>query len=116
MDSMVYFIQCGSSKGPIKVGVSNDIDKRIETLQIGCPWRLKLIAKIKPNSDNHAYYLEGQLHNKFKRHHMRGEWFKSKIILNLIDIFGVEWVDNEAYAMAAIPGRFKDVHRGKGRN
>ncbi len=71
----VYIVQCMDKRGWIKVGVAVDVDNRLSTLQIGCPYELKLIAKIKFPGRSLAYAMESKIHRRFKGRNVRGEWF-----------------------------------------
>jgi hypothetical protein len=66
----VYFIR-GESGGPIKIGYTTDITKRLNTLQTGYPDTLKLLALV-PGSTKDELIL----HEEFTEYRMRGEWFK----------------------------------------
>jgi len=59
---------------PIKIGVTNNLQKRLQTLQTGCPWRLEVKGVTYTPS---AYGEERWLHEHFGRHRIRpdGEWF-----------------------------------------
>jgi hypothetical protein len=67
---MIYFMQAGKN-GPIKIGDSDEIHFRLETLQVGCPYKLKLLFVY-----NGRHFNESQLHEFFKHEHIRGEWFR----------------------------------------
>ena len=74
---MIYFVQAGKN-GPIKIGDSNDLHRRIELLQIGCPYKLNLLFVY-----NGRHFNESELHNLFKHENIRGEWFRpAKSIIN----------------------------------
>ena len=75
----VYFIQCNGKNGPIKIGVTSQLKERLETLQTGNPYELRLITSIKLRNMEEAFSLEKKLHKKFRRFLIRGEWFSSKI-------------------------------------
>lgn len=68
----VYFIQCNGPDGPIKIGQAKFIDKRLSELQIGCPYELALIGHAMVDD---ASLVEGRLHDAFREHRIRGEWF-----------------------------------------
>jgi len=60
--------------GIVKIGVTNNLKKRLATLQTGCPWRLEVKAMVyRPDS----FHYEDWLHKHFNRRRMRpdGEWF-----------------------------------------
>lgn len=65
----VYFLQSGQD-GPIKIGYTTDIQKRIKALQTAHPFPLKLLLVINGNVDD-----ESKLHKKFNSLRFCGEWF-----------------------------------------
>lgn len=68
---MIYFIQSGNG-GPIKIGFTeSDVQARFSQLQTGSPYPLTLLGVI--HGDQNA---EKALHEKFKAHHIRNEWFE----------------------------------------
>jgi hypothetical protein len=61
-------------RGIVKIGVTNNIKKRLATLQTGCPWRLEVKGMVyRPDS----FKYEDWLHSHFDRQRIRadGEWF-----------------------------------------
>ncbi len=67
----VYFIQSVIG-GPIKIGISVSISSRIETIQMMCPFILKIIGTIK----GVGVETERILHEKFFKSRLHGEWFE----------------------------------------
>lgn len=67
----VYFILAVETRR-VKVGMAADPIERLYALQTGCPEELRLLAYV-PSDDPKR--LEGDLHAKFRRHHVRGEWY-----------------------------------------
>lgn len=65
----VYFVQ-GASGGPIKIGYSTDVAKRIGDLQTGSPLPLCLLAVADGGLDYETY-----LHRAFEDERTHGEWF-----------------------------------------
>jgi hypothetical protein len=61
--------------GIVKIGVTNNIDKRLKTLQTGCPWRLEVKGMVY-RTDSFQY--ETWLHDHFHKQRIRsdGEWFQ----------------------------------------
>lgn len=68
--SYVYFIQ-GEKGGPIKIGYSTNVESRVKELQTGFPTKLVVLALI-PGRIWH----ETELHKRFQKHRLHGEWFK----------------------------------------
>jgi hypothetical protein len=66
----VYFLQAVGN-GPIKIGCTFDIAKRMMTIQAWCPFKLELKASIEGDE-----LLEKILHQKFSGYRMHGEWFE----------------------------------------
>lgn len=66
---LVYCIQAVNG-GPIKIGASENPDKRLKELQTGHPHSLAIIGTF-PG----GYRLEGQLHRYFADERTYGEWF-----------------------------------------
>jgi len=81
----IYFIRCGKPGGPIKIGMSHNVERRLLSLQTSNPYKLTLIVKIQFDSKKQTEKIEKWLHNRFKRKHLRGEWFKGSIKLKQID-------------------------------
>ena len=66
----VYLIK--NSLGQVKIGVSENPERRKKSLQTGSPHKLTIVATRK---SSHATQLEEALHNRWEEYHMRGEWF-----------------------------------------
>lgn len=66
----VYFVQA-TIGGLVKIGVSKDARKRLETFQCGSPVELRIVKLI----ENVARSHEAKLHAHFARFRVRGEWF-----------------------------------------
>lgn len=72
MAHFVYFITDGEF---IKIGISNNIQKRINSIQTGNPKRLELLRSIECTFESHAINLEKLLHRALSEHRVKGEWF-----------------------------------------
>lgn len=66
----VYFIQAGPA-GPIKIGVTNEMPRRLKMLQNGNHEALSVIATVEANRR-----YEQLMHRRFYLHRLRGEWFR----------------------------------------
>lgn len=77
----VYFIRAGNN-GPIKIGVADNVEKRVETLQTGNAVELIVIAVIKCSSRSAAFNKEAAFHKMFASKRIRGEWFRGGIRIN----------------------------------
>ena len=79
-DEWVYFVR-GETTGHIKIGYSTDCANRIVQLQNGAPERLVMICTT--HGDRR---LEKQLHERFAKDRVHGEWFApSAELLDFID-------------------------------
>lgn len=68
-EQFIYFIR--SSEGFVKIGLSNNPEKRLKTLQTASPYKLDLAYKMKGNES-----LEKYLHLLFAPYRAYGEWFQ----------------------------------------
>ena len=71
--SYVYIIK-NMDTGNIKIGVSNDVQKRLNTFRTGNDCQLELLYKSVVCSN--SFNIEQSVHEYFKDHRVRGEWFK----------------------------------------
>lgn len=71
----VYFLQSDAHE-LVKIGVTNNVKKRIESIQIGCPCPLVLAGIITKATWDAARALESRLHRHFAEQRVRGEWFR----------------------------------------
>lgn len=67
---MIYFIQ-GAMGGPIKIGYTNNLGRRLFELQEGNPYPLRVLATTEGDRK-----VEGLLHRKFSEYRYRIEWFE----------------------------------------
>jgi hypothetical protein len=70
---VVYFIQAGVTGRPIKIGYTDDLGKRIISLQIGLPEPMEVLLSVKGGRE-----LERELHAKFAHLRIRQEWFRAE--------------------------------------
>ena len=71
----VYFIST-KRKNVVKIGVATNPDKRLKTFQTANHEELIILRRIRLKNRTEAFKVERALHQKFKRYHIRGEWFK----------------------------------------
>ena len=64
--TVTYFIEAIGT-GRIKIGKTNDVPRRLATLQTGSPFRLAIRAT--------TSIPERELHRRFRRNRVSGEWF-----------------------------------------
>ncbi|GHU14036.1 hypothetical protein FACS1894161_4460 [Spirochaetia bacterium] len=70
-----------------KIGFSTSkgAKKRMMEIQQGLPFRIKLLLLL----ENCTFKTEKEFHKKYKKHRVRGEWFKDSILPELERDFGV---------------------------
>ena len=75
----LYIVRC-CPFNYYKIGITNNIEKRIKTLQIGCPFELKFIIAVEADMEDflgrEIAYLEKFLHGNYEHLKLKGEWFK----------------------------------------
>ena len=68
--------------GYIKIGKTTDLYARLNTIQNGCPYEVRLIARLRGD-------VESMLHAALVDQRVRGEWFvyndKAKRVIALFD-------------------------------
>jgi len=75
----VYIIR--SSKW-VKIGWTDNLDRRIEQFKTGNPSRITLVARFPCKSKRNAIHLERLFHEKFNDCRREGEWFSAKNVIN----------------------------------
>ena len=65
---MIYFIGCNDQY--VKIGVSEHLQGRLDSLQTGNPYDLRILKAVDVSDEAEVY-----LHNKFSHLHHRREWF-----------------------------------------
>ena len=68
---VVYFFQSVNGEGPIKIGWSTDIRRRLEECQSGSPVRLRILVAVRGEEDD-----ERILHHQFAKYRLHNEWFE----------------------------------------
>lgn len=82
----VYFMRAGED-GPIKIGMTSKLEKRLAEMQTGNHLELNYIACIPCDNRKEAHKLESDFHRFFRRQSIRGEWFSGDIDFNKIKNF-----------------------------
>lgn len=73
MRSYVYVM--GRKDGPVKVGISTNPQSRLNGIQTGCPFRIKILH-LEPMHDRaHAIWHEENFHAVYSQDRLIGEWF-----------------------------------------
>lgn len=68
--AVVYFIQA-TRGGPVKIGQSDRVERRLADLQSASPYPLRIVATL-----DGTCALERELHVLFAAHRLHGEWFR----------------------------------------
>jgi len=71
----VYFLQRGPG-GPVKIGYSIALKKRIRALQTASAEKLELLCALEGD-----WATEAAFHLQFKGERLKGEWFKPEKVL-----------------------------------
>ncbi len=74
----VYIIakDCGThGTGPVKIGISDDPEKRVRGLQTASPYKLVLMCKVYAHDRAMARAIESMMHADFADRRTSGEWF-----------------------------------------
>ncbi|HEY6254511.1 MAG TPA: GIY-YIG nuclease family protein [Xanthobacteraceae bacterium] len=78
----VYMIQAGGEHGPVKIGVTDDVEKRLIGMQTGNHQRLVVLRLFEGGAAE-----ERLLHERFADHRLDGEWFSfSKQMLSDVEL------------------------------
>lgn len=72
----VYFIKPCGMDGPIKIGCSEEPERRLKTLATWSPFPLEIIGKVEGECSD-----ENFLHRRFADLHTHREWFQSSPLL-----------------------------------
>lgn len=67
---LLYLVDAG---GLYKIGISQDINKRLKSLQTGSPHTVRCVAYY--HTDESAMTIERKLHKLFDKYRLSGEWF-----------------------------------------
>lgn len=70
----VLYIIKQEPNGPFKIGITDDIPKRIKSLQTGNPHPLKLHHNLRPGLTT-AREIETLMKRRLKKHQLVGEWY-----------------------------------------
>lgn len=70
-----YFIQDAEAKY-IKMGISQDTERRLKELQSSNPHKLKIIVQLPRKSKKIAREWEEDFQDRFKDTRIRGEWYR----------------------------------------
>lgn len=75
MTCYLYFISSTKKNTPTKIGISEDVQKRLDHLQTANPYPLKCTGKIPFDTRREAVNIENYLHRRLRKCCTQGEWF-----------------------------------------
>ena len=76
----IYFIQSGCG-GPVKIGITDNLDARVNQIQNGNPEPVEVVAAYDVVDRTAAIDIEKGLHEFFKWHRIRREWFRPSCLM-----------------------------------
>lgn len=71
----VYVIGATGGLGPVKVGITNDLERRLSQIQSGSPVKLSVIYYLRLATTANVRGIEQAVHRELARDHAHGEWF-----------------------------------------
>lgn len=77
--TVLYFIKPVGCETPIKVGISNDPERRLQQLMCWSPVELEIIATVPADGR-----IEARIHRMLIATHWRKEWFHKSAALDLL--------------------------------
>ena len=84
LDKKHYMYFISDQRNRIKVGVTGNLKKRLETLQIGNADKLTVLTAIEYDNGHEAYLAEGRVKISMQKYKLRGEWYHSQILKKLV--------------------------------
>jgi hypothetical protein len=106
----VYFLRAGNS-GAIKIGMAENVEDRVVSLQTGNAFKLNVIALIPCDCRDQAQALEQSIHKFFAGQRIRGEWFQGNIdfrkMTRVID------VDTTSSSLTRVKSDYRQVKNAK---
>lgn len=73
----VYFVQAGGPRGPVKIGITNELSKRLESIRVSNAEPIAVLAIMRFGGEpGAARRTEQRLHELFAEFRLEGEWFR----------------------------------------
>lgn len=72
---MSYVYVIGREAGPVKIGISDNPDNRLQQLKSGCPFKPAVIWQHSMPMREDAFAIERAFHAKHANRRLHGEWF-----------------------------------------
>ena len=99
----------------VKVGVSNDVGRRIATIQTGQFCEVKLLTAWRTESRMRCFHAEKSLHIHYENRKMRGEWFRRAVMRDIIPLAS-DLMGSLPCAIPGVDSFLKDVQYVAERN
>lgn len=74
-DCSVYVFAKNGRESPVKVGVSNSPNLRLQTIQTACPFKVDYVYELACPSKDIAMEIERCFHDTQTKFRLHGEWF-----------------------------------------
>ena len=89
---MHLYVIAAQPEGPCKIGITNDVVKRLRTLQTGHPETLQVYHS-EPIHVDHVRGTEKILHQEMNYKRVRGEWFNMTVqeASDLVTFFAIRY-------------------------
>ncbi len=103
----LYYIQ-GAIGSPVKIGISDDVSKRLGDLQVANYQKLNVLLIVKGCFNS----LERQIHRLYKDDRYSGEWFDSSILDHFLcfpDLFKQYGIYDEILLFGYYEKKFNDI-------
>lgn len=78
----IYFLD--DHNGHVKIGLTDNMERRMKQLQTGNAMELTLIHSIKVDSMQDAFQLESILHHALNNHKVMNEWYEKKAVMKFL--------------------------------
>lgn len=95
----IYVMEMGEHPDHCKVGITSDVNKRIQQLQAGNPYQITLAFCMRLD-DGRAFNAEQSFIASFKTCRIRGEWFETdahRAVKALMDFIYFDWADTKKF-------------------
>lgn len=98
----VYVLQQGSG-GPVKIGIANDIKRRVMALNTGASIALDVLKSHEMEDASHSRLVERYLHKILDKHRLNGEWFSPEALTELPESISYDFIYGRMRAWNMLP-------------
>lgn len=96
--SYIYIISTAKHEdGPVKIGISDNPDKRLKQIQTGYPEKIEIKHLEEFKTRKKTFELERLLHKDFSIYRSHGEWFNMTVkeAINYLTFTIIQYGDSE---------------------